>query len=331
MPRVSVIMPVYNREKYLGAAIESILAQTLADFELLVVDDGSTDASAEIMQEYAERDRRVRFFRHEVNQGQGAAINTGLETARGALVAIMDSDDISKRERLQMQADFLRAHPEIGAVGCWREVYNQDLTHLHYVATPPRRHALLALNWFIGGISLGATIMIRAEFLRAVGGYSAEAVSQDLDLEARLLHTTSIKLACLEDYLYVYRRHPAVQKKGPGTEHYANYFAMRRRVLEWLWGEAPAASVQRFEQLALGGKLSWNERRKTKRDLIRLAKSLVAAEWVEPGDEALLMAAINRRLEDASPRLWQKFCYWRRYRLPWLFPDRTLAGSAGKD
>ncbi len=75
MPQVSVIMPVFNVETYLGAAIESILAQTLADFELLVVDDGSTDASAEIMQGYAEGDRRMRVLLNESNRGQERSRN----------------------------------------------------------------------------------------------------------------------------------------------------------------------------------------------------------------------------------------------------------------
>lgn len=100
-PKVSVIMPVYNRERYLSQAIESVLNQTYQDFELIVVDDGSTDRSPEIIRKYAERDKRVRCAFHEKNRGVSAARNTALDMAKGEWIAVIDSDDAWHPERLE--------------------------------------------------------------------------------------------------------------------------------------------------------------------------------------------------------------------------------------
>ena len=104
-------MPVYNGEKYLAEAIDSILAQTYADFELLIVDDGSTDCSAEIIRSYEPRDSRISFKQLERNSGQGPALNAGLEMASGEYITNMDCDDISFPQRLEKQAAFLQSHP----------------------------------------------------------------------------------------------------------------------------------------------------------------------------------------------------------------------------
>jgi len=100
-PLVSVILPVYNREKYLATAIESVLQQTYGNLELLIVDDGSKDRSPEIIKEYAARDRRVRFVLHEENRGVSAARNTALSMAQGEWIALIDSDDAWHPERLE--------------------------------------------------------------------------------------------------------------------------------------------------------------------------------------------------------------------------------------
>ncbi|MEO5612685.1 MAG: glycosyltransferase family 2 protein [Sphingomicrobium sp.] len=112
---VSVIVPVFNREAMIGATVASLASQTLDNFEIIVVDDGSTDASAEV----AERagGKRVRVIGHGANRGIPAARNTGLEAARGKYIAWLDSDDLARPRRLKRQAEFLARHPEIALVG----------------------------------------------------------------------------------------------------------------------------------------------------------------------------------------------------------------------
>jgi glycosyltransferase involved in cell wall biosynthesis len=109
-PIVTVLMPVYNAEKYLREAIDSILDQTLPDFIFLIIDDGSTDSSAAIVQSYS--DNRIRFIQNERNSGISATLNQGIEMCTTELIARMDADDISYPSRLQKQCDFFRANPD---------------------------------------------------------------------------------------------------------------------------------------------------------------------------------------------------------------------------
>lgn len=111
MPKISVIMPAYNAERYIREAIDSILRQTWSDFELIIIDDGSTDSTAAIIAEYT--DNRIRFCPNAQNMGVAATLNRGLELACGAYIARMDADDISLPERFAKQAAYLDAHPDV--------------------------------------------------------------------------------------------------------------------------------------------------------------------------------------------------------------------------
>jgi len=120
-PKVSVLMPVFNGEAYLREAITSILRQTFSDFELLILNDGSTDTSAEIVSSFT--DGRIRYMASTGNCGLVQTLNRGLDLARGTYIARMDCDDISLPRRLEYQVSFLDAHPEVGVCGTWyREV-----------------------------------------------------------------------------------------------------------------------------------------------------------------------------------------------------------------
>lgn len=116
VPQVSAIMPAYNAEATLEEAIESVIAQTFTDWELVIVDDGSTDATWNIISSFAATDSRIKAVR-DVHRGRGYARNRCLERSRGTYIAICDSDDICLPKRFKIQLDFLEAHPEIMAVG----------------------------------------------------------------------------------------------------------------------------------------------------------------------------------------------------------------------
>ena len=134
-PQVTVLMPVYNGERYVGAAIESILGQTFGDFELLVIDDGSSDASLSVIRGYAARDARLRVVSRE-SRGLVATLNEGLELARGTYLARMDCDDLSVPERLQTQLDFMRAHPDHALCGSNALIINHRGRLLAYWSVP---------------------------------------------------------------------------------------------------------------------------------------------------------------------------------------------------
>jgi glycosyltransferase involved in cell wall biosynthesis len=108
---ITVLVPVYNGEPYVGEAIGSILAQTLYEYELLIIDDGSTDRTTEIVRSF--RDKRIRLVRNGENRGLIATLNHGVEIARGKYIARMDSDDISHPERLEKQFQFMKQHQDI--------------------------------------------------------------------------------------------------------------------------------------------------------------------------------------------------------------------------
>src|SRR5690606_25345296 len=110
-PVISVVMPVYNSERYLAEAIESILNQTFADFEFLIFDDGSTDRSPEIIREYARKDARIIPQFSPINRGYVVHLNEGIRRSRGRYIARMDSDDVALSTRLELQAKFLSKNP----------------------------------------------------------------------------------------------------------------------------------------------------------------------------------------------------------------------------
>ncbi|MBS1665716.1 MAG: glycosyltransferase family 2 protein, partial [Bacteroidetes bacterium] len=128
-PKVTVLMPAYNAGKYIGAAVNSVLAQTFTDFELLIVDDGSEDDTAAVVREYG--DGRIRMVRQE-RGGVSMALNRGLEEARGEYICRFDADDICFPQRLERQVRFLDEHAGYVIVGSDAEYISEDGEHLFH-------------------------------------------------------------------------------------------------------------------------------------------------------------------------------------------------------
>jgi len=199
-------MPVFNTERYLIYALDSILGQTFEDFEFIVLDDGSSDASVHIIQEYAERDDRIRFFPLE-HRGYVSLLRRGLNHCRGEFVARMDSDDISMPERFEKQVAYLLEHPDVVAVGSrvvLIDPYGSQCENPSHKTTHEEIEADL-LNG-VGWAIVHPTVMMRREPLMRVGGYREDLmVSEDLDLFLRLAEVG--KLANMPDVLLHYRQH----------------------------------------------------------------------------------------------------------------------------
>ena len=188
--------------------MDSILRQTLTDFEFIIVDDGSTDGSAAIIEACAKRDRRIRFLQHERNLGTADARNTGMSVAEADYIAFMDCDDISLPGRLEAQVAFLDESPLVGAVGTGFQFVSKDLLPLRTIS-PPSNRSSIAFNLLNRGESmLFATMMARREYLDASGGFRSEFKRrQDLDLVMRMLRETRIRYSNLPQVLYLYRQH----------------------------------------------------------------------------------------------------------------------------
>lgn len=194
MPPLSVAMSVYNGARFLADAIESVLGQDFADFEFLIIDDGSTDATPDILRSYALRDARVRPLIRE-NRGLVASLNQLLAMARAPLVARMDADDIALPERFSTQLAWLAAHPECGVVGSWTQDIDED-GRPHGTGGPdhPVSHAEFLDNVRHGGPLLAhPAVIYRRDVVLAVGGYhQAFRHCEDFDLWLRLADRTQI-------------------------------------------------------------------------------------------------------------------------------------------
>lgn len=229
-PPVTVAMSVYNNAPTLSAAIESILAQRFADFEFLIVDDGSTDGSGAIIDDYAARDPRVRPL-HQPNRGLVASLNRAIEQARAPLIARMDGDDIALPDRFGAQVAYLADNARVGVLGTG--VYCIDAEGR---AHPTRRLDYPTTDAGFRAALLGKplichpSVMMRTELVRAAGGYrAAYRHCEDYDLWLRLADRTQI--LSLPDRLLQYRSYPGQ--------------VSTRHLLEMLTGAAIARAAHR--------------------------------------------------------------------------------------
>ena len=202
-PRVSVVMAVYNAEPWLTKAVESVLGQTFADFELVVIDDGSVDATPEILGRL--RDPRLRVVRQR-QSGQTPALNHGLRLSRGALIARMDGDDVALPDRLARQVAFLDAHPDIGLLGTACREISATGAVLRTI-TPPADDAGIRRRLIRENPFTHSAVMFRRTVLEASGRYDERfVVAQDYDLWLRMSRLT--RLANLPEPLVLRRLAP---------------------------------------------------------------------------------------------------------------------------
>jgi glycosyltransferase involved in cell wall biosynthesis len=202
-PQVTVLMAVYNGERYLREAIDSVFAQTFADFELLIINDGSTDGTAAILEDYD--DPRTRVVSHGKNIGLTRSLNEGLHLARGKYVARMDADDVSLPERLRLQARYLDEHPDVGLLSTAYEIVDDDGTSLEIVSYRWGPEAIYYQLQFCN-FTVGPDTMFRTDLALKIGGYDETCKrAQDYDLWSRLSLVT--KIDHLPTILVVYRSH----------------------------------------------------------------------------------------------------------------------------
>ncbi len=204
-PTVSVLMPVYNAEKYVAEAIESILTQTFVDFEFIITDDCSTDSSLKILEAYAAKDKRIHLTSRP-NRGLTPTLNEMIYKAKGEFIAILENDDIALPDRLALQVEFLQREPDVVCVSGARELIDEKGRLLTSIEDPEYNDQIQAL--LLSGhcciCHVGA--MIRRAALVKVGGYDETMrLAHDLDLWLRLSEIGS--LANLKDKVVKYRLH----------------------------------------------------------------------------------------------------------------------------
>lgn len=213
-PKVSVVLPVYNDANSVEEAITSVLKQSFDEYEIIVVDDGSTDGTAEVLKKYAER-QQVTTIAHESNQGLPVALNTGIEAARGKLIARQDADDRSLPERLKRQYEYFDANPNVDLLATGVEVIDEE-GRIRDVFDPPEQPAetFETANSIVHG-----SIMVRREVVEAVGGYDPFfKYCQDYDLWVRLAHA-GYNIRGLGEPLYQLRRESTIPSVSDRAEY----------------------------------------------------------------------------------------------------------------
>ena len=211
MPKISILMPVRNEERYLQATLDSLFRQTCTDWELIAVDDGSSDGTASILAEAARTDKRVQIIRRE-GGGLVAALNIGLEACRAPLLARLDGDDICHPRRFERQAAFLDAQPEIGLVASAfrhfpRTGLKQGMVDYESWQNGLTDHALVIRDLLVESPFVHPSIMTRRSIMADLGGYQDNGWPEDYDLWLRMA-MRGVQFARLPQTLLFWRDHP---------------------------------------------------------------------------------------------------------------------------
>ncbi len=244
-PTVSVIMATWNRKDMARQAIESILNQTYTDFELIIVDDASTDGTADVVAEYAAKDRRIIAIYNKKNKGLVYNLNTGLSRARGKYIARMDDDDIAFPERFEKQVAFLNAHPETTVLGTRIASVETKQTYTFHKEVNPE---LFHIKFYVADLDIShPSIMMRRDFLKKHQIWYTEKYKY---AEDRVLYADIIKagghIHSLPDVLLYYRyfssKKPANYGKKQAYSVYgfhADYFKVFVPMTLWDFYKTP--------------------------------------------------------------------------------------------
>jgi glycosyltransferase involved in cell wall biosynthesis len=201
LPKVSVVMPVYNREKYVAEAVASIINQTFTDLEFIIIDDGSTDSTFEILKTF--NDNRIKLIRKSDNKGNYSARNEGMELASGKYICVIDSDDIALPNRIQRQFEFMEANQKIGLCGSFVKVIDSD-----EIITAPENHEEIKV-WSLSNIMFRhPTVFIRTEFLKKykLKYNDSYRYAGDYDFLVKAAHLFPV--TNIQEVLLEYRKHP---------------------------------------------------------------------------------------------------------------------------
>lgn len=204
-PLISVVMPVFNAETYLMTAIESILSQSLDDFEFIIINDGSRDSSKRIITSYD--DPRIVYLENIENRGLIYSLNRGIETSRGYYIARMDADDLSYPDRLKIQVAFLNENPDVSICGCWVEM-DFGGNRPRVVLEHPEDHQALEVGLLFHNVLAHPSVMMRKSvFADSRNLYSEQYKNiEDYELWVRLIRR--FKIANIPIPLVRYRIHP---------------------------------------------------------------------------------------------------------------------------
>ena len=227
-PTLSVLMPVFNAERYLRAAIESILNQTFADFEFIILNDGSTDGSKEIILSYP--DPRIRYVENEKNLGLIQTLNKGVGLCKGKYIARMDADDISMPDRLKRQYRFMEKHPNVGVCGTWAKVIDATNTVQGKIVNQTYP-SFVSIHLLFSVPLVHPSCLMRTAILQQHPYHPAPA-AEDYNLWCRLNGVT--RIANIPAFLLYYRWHESNVSKEQNQVQEKNTIQIIRSELQKL-------------------------------------------------------------------------------------------------
>ncbi|MBW3622113.1 MAG: glycosyltransferase [Armatimonadetes bacterium] len=273
-PEISILLPIYNAADTLDECLDSIAGQTLDSYEVLAVDDGSQDASAEIVRRRAVDDPRIRLL-EPGRVGLVRALNLGIEAARAPLLARMDADDLMLPERLRLQRDYLHQHPDVALVGCRVELFPPELVKEGYREYVRWQNACvtpeeIAANIYVESPLAHPSVMMRRSVVERLGGYADGPFPEDYELWLRM-HHAGCRMAKVPEALLRWR------ERGDRTSRVDPRYA--REAFDRL----RAAYLAKDDRLrAARGFVVWGAGRKTRQRVRPLfEQGLTPAAWID--------------------------------------------------
>lgn len=301
-------MPVYNGERFLSQALASIWQQTFTDFELLVVDDGSTDRTSEILD--ACRDRRLRILRNETRLKLAGALNRGLTEARGQLIARMDADDLMRKDRLARQVEYMTRHPEVGCCGGWAKTFGAETNTV--LRFPSKAEDIRAFCLFFSPFAHPAVMFRRDWFSQEELHYDGSYYpTEDYELWARAV----MRFPCgnIPRVLIDYRQHEKSMTGAEWSEMNAQTRRVQRGVLETL-GLTPTEEELHIHRAASMGQLPASEEsfHRTEAWLLKIAAANRESTLCSPSALESILNYVWFRSAMGAMRELQEFT-WRFY------------------
>jgi len=297
MPELSIIMPLYNTERYVYQAIESLLAQTFTDFELIVVNDASTDNSLKIVQSF--NDPRIKILNNVINRGIVYSRNKGLKEAQGSFIAPFDSDDMATPDKFSKQIDFLHSHPDMGMIGSWAKQIDEKGKLLQKKwklnASSARIPAILLFrNYFVH-----SSIVMRREVIPLNGYQTGFDIGEDYRMWHEIVQ--KFKVWNYPEYLVYYRIHPQ-----SATTHSDRIRNFDRKILEHIYLNLGITLDDHSVSSLLN--LKENKLSNTQEDLEHIENTLIGIL----AQNAKLLTYDQNQLKKVVFNRWIKSCYLSR-------------------
>ena len=290
---ITVLLPVYNGEKYLRAAMDSILNQTFRNFELLVINDGSTDTSEQIILSY--KDERIRYVKNEKNIRLIATLNKGMELATGKYIARMDADDVCVQQRLQVQLDFMEKNPEVAICGSWFNIIGDEERVVKYLPG----HNQIMLKMFYQCHFCHPSVIWRQEMIKTFD-HKFDATflhAEDYDFFVRV--GERYKLANIQQVLLHYRHHEMSISSANVSTQADNSILIKKYLFGKLGMDASEDEIELF------GKISQHEYLQTPA-FVDSVKSLLEKMVAANEKTGFLEKAFFRQ---ALGEMWFHTCY----------------------